>query len=576
MPERSLVLTAPVPVSGPNLVEHVATLLAADVLARHARERGRRLLWEAAFTGGGLAGQWAAEEELRRQGVDRLDLGRDAFAPRAAAVEEDRRAELGALLAGLGVTMDMEAATALGDEAGWAARTAFVRLFDAGLVVEDERVVDVCPHCGAVIPARRAVPDWLEAEAFLLRLTLVNGSELAGRIEVRCLDPELLPGAVAVVVPAGHPAAGRDAAVPLAGTTVPVAADPSVDEPRLLIPAHDGWALDLARRLGLSTPSVLDEAGVVRAGGPLDGLSRHAARAAAIPLLDAEGAIAMGEQVEVAVARCPACRTVLVPRLERHWFLAMEAIQATAVEAIRAGRIQACPPAAADELAATTGEGADWCVSQRLWIGEPVPAARCRDCGHVAVAGEQGASCGRCMGDLEADDQMLDTRFVGWVVPLAATGWPAGRRPPGEGAPPALLLVPPHHLVDVLAMVGLSLRLSGTVPFDQVAVAPAATGPGAAVGAFRTLVEEGGPGVARLALLSGEGDEAGARRLLAALDGGRPGAADPDRLEVAVADAFDAGTPATALPSLTAALAEGVPAADLDRMRALAAPFMGP
>ncbi|MGH9178904.1 MAG: class I tRNA ligase family protein, partial [Acidimicrobiales bacterium] len=292
MPERSLVLTAPVPISGPNLAEHVTALVAADVLVRHARGRGLRLPWGAAVCGGGLAGQYATDEELVREGLDRPALGRDAFATRAAAVEADRRAELGAVLDGLDVGLDLKAASALGAQAGRVARTAFVRLFDAGLVMEDERIVDVCPHCSAVIPAGRAVADQLDVEALLLRLTLMDGPEVVGRMEVRCLHPELLPGTAAVVVPAGHPAAGRSAAVPLAGTVVPVVADRSVDEPRLLTPAHDSWSLDLARRLGLSAPGILDRTGVVRAPGPLDGLARHAARAAAIPLLEAEGAVA--------------------------------------------------------------------------------------------------------------------------------------------------------------------------------------------------------------------------------------------------------------------------------------------
>jgi hypothetical protein len=279
--------------------------------------------------------------------------------------------------------------------------------------------------------------------------------------------------------------------------------------------------------------------------------------------------------VEVAAARCPVCGTVLVPRLEWHWFLAMEEIQAAAADAIRTGQVQASPPAAADELTRRAGPAPDWCVSQRLWVGEPVPAARCRDCDQVAVAAEPASSCGRCMGDLVPDDKVMDARFMAWVVPLAAAGWPAGGPAAGEDGKPSLLVVPQHHLADVLPTVGVGLRLTGTVPFDQVAVAPAAEG-GGSVTALRALVDEVGPQAARLALLCGGGDVAGASRVLADLEATRPGPADVDRLEAGAGAAFAAGTPAAALNLLTAVLAEGIPPGDLDRVRALAAPFVGP
>lgn len=473
MADRSLVVSGLAPASGPSLPAHLAALVAADGLVRAGRSDGVETAWAVALAGGGLAGQYAAEEELVREGLDRAHLGRESFAARADAIDRARRDALAPVLAALGVDVDLEEAAAAGRRAGLVARTAFVRLFETGLVREDERVVDVCPRCVTVVGTGDAVADELEGETLVLRMPGADGEIGAGPVEVRCPAPELLPGVVAVAVPPGHPGEGRVVAVPLTATTVAVVADPSVDEPTLVVPAHDGAALDLARRQGWLPVLVVDSSGVVRAPGPLYGLARYAARAAARQLLAAEGAVVAVEAGRERAARCPACTTVLVPKLGRHWFLARADLETAAADAVRDGLVDVAPAAAREELLSRAGDGPEWCVSRQLWVGEPLPVARCLDCGQEAVAVEPSTSCGRCMGHLVRGEAVLDGRFVASVWPLAAAGWPDG----GDGPAGCTVVVASCEQADAAAMVGLGLRLTGAAPCGRVVVvAPAAGG----------------------------------------------------------------------------------------------------
>lgn len=576
-----MVLTSPVPVTAPSLPAHLAAIVTADVLVRAAAAHGQALPWIAAVHAGGLAGQHAVEEDLIREGLDKAALGREAFAARAVALEADRRAGLATLLAGFGVGLDVEAAAASGQDAGRAARTAFVRLFEAGMLVEDERVVDVCPRCAAVVAGADALPDHLAVDDLCLRLPVLGALEATVRLEVRCLAPELLPGVVAVVVPPDHPAAGLSASVPMTAGAVPVVADPSVGEPTLLVPAHDAGALELSRRLGCAAVMVVGADGVVQAPGPLEGLARHAARVTAREMLDAEGAVVGVEEASEPTARCPACGTVLVPRLERHWFLAMGELETAAADAVRDGMVVVAPAGARDELLSRAGAGGEWCVSQPLWVGEPVPVGRCLDCGHVGVSVDAAASCGRCMGQVEAHDEVLDTRFIDCVWPLAATGWPAAARSPVEAHEPPLLVMAGHLLADVAPTVALALRLAGEVPFAAVALAPPAGGSRSAVTDeapevdLQALVDTGDPAVARVALLCDAADQAGAGEVVAGIRSPGQGSADLDGLENACAAALAAGTPAAALGMVVAAANEGVAPENVARLQALAAPFLG-
>ena len=564
-------LAGPLAVASPTGVGDLAALVSADVLARAARAAGQAPELTTAVVAGGLCHQFATEEDLRREGLDRAAVAAEEFAARVALVHEEAGRRLGAAAGALGVDVDVESAARAGDETAAAASVAFVRLFEAGLIVEAERVVDVCPRCATVAAGRDAVPGVVESQALVLRLAVLDGDDAVGWLDVRCPSPELVPGIVAVAVPEGHPAAGHTVAVPVAATVVPVVADPTAAEPLLLVPAHDAADLERARRSGLAPVAVVDATGTVRAPGPLDGLARHAARAAAARLLAAEGVVAAVEPASEPVARCAACRTVLVQLLGRHWFLAVADLETAAADAVREGAVVVSPSAARDELLALAGASDDWCLSSPTSPGRPLPVARCADCGSVDVAVDLASSCRRCMGDLVPEDAVLDARFVAGVWPLWSSGWPDGGRRGGDPATTALV-VPAERLADGLAMAALGLRLGGTVPFGElVAVPGAGDGPVDVVG----LVEDESTAVVRVALICGGADVGPGRDLVGRLEALPAGDADVRRLESAYAAAMDAGAPAAALGVLAAALAEGVPPEEAPQVRALAAPFLG-
>jgi valyl-tRNA synthetase len=388
---------------------------------------------------------------------------------------------------------------------------------------------------------------------------------------------------VAVAVPPHHPAAGTDATVPLAGRAVPVVADPLAvtEEPALLVPAHDADALDTAQRLGLLPIEVLNDLGEVCQPGSLQGLGRFAARTAAREALAAEDALTTAEPAPEPVNRCRRCGTALVPRLGLHWFLDMADLEVAAADLLREGTIDVSPPAARDELLARAGAPGTWCLSHQVWAGTPVPVATCLDCGQVAVDVEPSTSCGKCMGELVADDSVLDARFLGAVWPLAAAGWPT-RLPSEEDVATTTLLTTPTGLFRwALPMAALGQRLAGTAPFSRLVVAEVTASPEdpdpRLSADLDTLLDEAGAPAVRAALAAGTLDLDASRAFLAALDDPPAGSTDPDGLAAEVQGALDAAEPGAAYRLLSAALGEGVPPgpATASRLHHLAAPLLG-
>lgn len=188
----------------------------ADVPVRRASAEGFPLPWVAASLPGGLVGQRAAEGDLRREGLDRAALGREAFVARMSTLADLGQRQLSSVVAALGLDLDMNAAVIAGETVARAARTAFVRLFDAGVPVEADSVVGACPACATAVAQADAVPVDVDGEALTLRLALVDRPPgAADRIEVRCFAPELLPGLVAVAVPDASPLGGSAVVAPV-------------------------------------------------------------------------------------------------------------------------------------------------------------------------------------------------------------------------------------------------------------------------------------------------------------------------------------------------------------------------
>jgi valyl-tRNA synthetase len=574
VPEPLRVLSSPVRLTGQLHLAHLAALVSTDALLRRARAEGRPAEWPAAVLAGDLAGQTAVEQALAREGHDRSSLGYEAFVDRVRAFEADTRAAAAVLLEALGVEVDLEAGALDRKPVARAARTAFVRLYEAGLLTREERVVGTCPRCATVVDPADA--DTAHVEGELVRVEL-SDSEDGSALVVDVAAPELLPGVVAVVVPADHPAVGRTVHVPLGAKDVPVTADPEATSARVVVPAHDQADAELARRLGLGVVEVLDGEGIVCADGLLHGLSRYAARAAAKELLTTDQKIGGTAPVVEAVARCRRCRTVLVPRLGAHWFLSMADLEVAAADAVREGLLTFAPASAIEAFLERAGLGGEWCLSHQVWAGQPVPVSTCLDCARVAVEVEPSTSCGRCMGELVPDGSVLDARFVGAVWPLAAAGWPDG---PVEGAEHTMLVVSPSGVAKwALPMAALGLWLAGTVPFSRVAVHDVAVTPDdpdpTVSVELPTLLETEGRRVVRAALAAGGLDLDEARRLVAAVDDPPEGEADVDALVEGYLAAFAAGTPGVAVGLLSTALHEGIRPGAADRLRALAAPILG-
>ena len=146
-PPFSIVIPPP-NVTGSLHMGHALNATLQDILARWKRMSGYNVLWVPGTDHAGIATQNVVERELAKEGLDRYELGRDAFIERIWQWKAEYGGKIIHQLKKLGASCDWSRERFTLDEGlSRAVREVFVRLFEEGLVYRDNRLINWCPRC---------------------------------------------------------------------------------------------------------------------------------------------------------------------------------------------------------------------------------------------------------------------------------------------------------------------------------------------------------------------------------------------------------------------------------------------
>src|SRR5680860_528662 len=107
--EENYAIAVPPPnVTGSLHMGHALNGTIQDAMARKRRMEGRRVKWILGTDHAGIATQSVVEKELKKEGVSRHDLGRDAFVERVWEWREEYGARIIGQFKALGASLDYE------------------------------------------------------------------------------------------------------------------------------------------------------------------------------------------------------------------------------------------------------------------------------------------------------------------------------------------------------------------------------------------------------------------------------------------------------------------------------------
>ena len=476
--EPYCIVIPPPNVTGQLHMGHALDETLQDILIRYHRMKGDNTLWMPGTDHAGIATQAKVEEQLRGEGTNRYELGREKFLERVWQWKEKFGNRISYQLRTLGSSCDWERERFTMDKGCSAAvRKVFVQLYNEGLIYRGKRITNWCPKCNTALSDIEVEHETEQGHLWHLRYPFKDGS---GYVVVATTRPETMLGDTGVAV---HPdderyknLVGKTLILPLVNREIPLFADSYVDKEFgtgavKVTPAHDPNDFEMGLRNNLEQVKVINNDGTMTNDvGKYSGLDRYECRKQIVKDLEAGGFLVKVENHEHAVGHCHRCHTTIEPLISKQWFVKMETLAKPAIEAVKSGELQFVPERFTKIYINWLENIRDWCISRQLWWGHQIPAWYCDDCGEMTVSETDIDECPHCHGkNLRREEDVLDTWFSSALWPFSTLGYPEDT-PELKKFYPTSVLVTGYDIIFfwVVRMVMMGLKFRGEVPFRKV------------------------------------------------------------------------------------------------------------
>ena len=475
------IMLPPPNVTGTLHMGHAFQDTIMDALIRLHRMRGENVLWQPGTDHAGIATQMVVERQINAEGLNRRDMGREAFVARVWDWKEQSGNRIENQLRRLGASVDWSRHKFTMDaELSVAVTEAFVRLYDEGLIYRGQRLVNWDPVLHTALSDLEVVSEEETGHLWHFRYPLADGP---GHVVVATTRPETMLGDTAVAVHPEDPRyahlVGQQVLLPIANRPIPVIADDYVD-PEFgsgcvkITPAHDFNDYEIGSRHGLPMINVLDDDARLNDEVPAAyrGLDRFEARKKIVAEMDALGFLERIDDHKLMVPRGDRSGAVLEPYLTDQWYVNARELAGPAIEAVETGRIRFVPENWSKTYFEWMRNIQDWCISRQLWWGHRIPAWYDPDGGvHVGRTEEEARARSGLSADvaLVQDEDVLDTWFSSGLWPFSTLGWPKDT-PALSTWYPSTVLVTGFDIIFfwVARMVMMGMKFMGDVPFREV------------------------------------------------------------------------------------------------------------
>ena len=428
------IVMPPPNVTGQLHMGHAMDCTLQDILIRFKRMQGYSALWMPGYDHAGIATQIKVEEELRKEGLTRYDLGREKFLERVWDWKEKYGGRIVNQQRTLGSSCDWERHRFTMDEGcSKAVREVFVRLYEKGYIYKGSRIINWCPTCRTALSD--AEVEYSEKPGNLWHLRYPIKGEEGKYLVVATTRPETMMGDTGVAVNPNderyQDLIGKTCILPIMNRELPIVADDYVEMEFgtgcvKMTPAHDPNDFEVGQRHNLEIIRVIDDDGKINEnGGPYEGMDRYACRKQVIADLEAQGYLEKVEDYTHNVSTCYRCHNDVEPLISAQWFVKMEPLAKEAIRVVEDGETKFVPDRFSKTYLNWMENVHDWCISRQLWWGHQIPAWKCEKCGEYTVSQEDPTQCVHCgCHDIVREEDVLDTWFSSALWPFETLGWP--------------------------------------------------------------------------------------------------------------------------------------------------------
>jgi len=408
--EPYTIIMPPPNVTGTLHVGHALGMTIEDVLIRYQRMQGKRALWIPGTDHAAIATQSKVEGMIyKEENKTRHDLGREEFLCRVEIFAQDSHNTIVNQIKKLGASCDWSREAFTLDAArSRAVRTAFKRMYDAGLIYRGSRIVNWDPKLQTTVSDDEI--EWKEEIAPLYYLKY-------GPFTIATARPETKFGDKYVVM---HPADDRykdyehGQKIELEWINGPITAtvikDESIDMEfgtgaMTITPWHDATDFEIAERHKLDKEQIINERGILfPIAGEFGGQHIKKARPMIVEKLQSKGLIEkIDDKYTHRIATNSRGGGIIEPQIKLQWFIDVNkkwkvesgkskvvgastetSLKELMRNAVDSGQIDIVPDHFKKIYFHWIDNLRDWCISRQIWYGHRIPVWYC-GCGQTIV-----------------------------------------------------------------------------------------------------------------------------------------------------------------------------------------------
>ena len=457
-----------------------------DIIARYKRMNNYDVLFPQGWDCHGLPTEVKVEEI---HNITKSDVDREEFRKLCIQLTEENIEKMREQVKSLGISIDWDREyITMTDDYIKKSQTAFVRMYNAGLIYRGVHPVNWCPRCGTAIAF--AEVDYISRTSKLNHIKFPYVDDENKYLEIATSRPELLAACVGVVV---HPederykdVIGKKVRVPLFNQEVKVYPDEDVEKDfgtGVVMVCTFGDKTDVVwvNRHNLEVKKAIDEEGkLTEICGKYCGLTTEEGRQKIIEDLKKEGYLIKQEPLQQNVGGCWRCKTPIEIIVGNQWFVNVKKLLPEIRKMV--DEIKWVPEHMKLRLLQWIEDmDWDWCISRQRIFATPIPVWYCDKCGEIIVAKEEDLpidptkecpyTC-KCGNDkLTPETDVLDTWMDSSITPMVISGWlsdeeffknhyPVQLRPQG------------HDIIRTWAFYTMikSAALTGKKPWEEIVI----------------------------------------------------------------------------------------------------------
>ena len=437
--EPYTIVIPPPNVTGILHMGHVLNNTLNDVLVRKARMDGKNACWVPGTDHASIATENKVVAKLAKQGIRKEDLTREEFLKHAWEWKEEHGGIILQQLRKLGASCDWDRTKFTMEPAlSEAVIATFCHFYNKGMIYRGVRMVNWDPVALTAISDDEVIHKDTKSHFYHLKYYVSDG---AGNptdkyLVIATTRPETIMADAAICV---NPAderhfwlKGKKVLIPLIGREIPVIEDDYVEMDfgtgcLKVTPAHDAHDYEIGLRHNLPVMDIIDDHGRLNEEAQiLVGQDRFEARENIVKMLEESGNLVKVEEYISPVGYSERTDAVIEPKLSAQWFLKMEELAKSALDAVESGRIKFIPDKYRNTYRHWMENAHDWCISRQLWWGQRIPAYYLPDGSIIveetaekALAAAQKINPALTAADLRQDEDVLDTWFSSWLWPMS-------------------------------------------------------------------------------------------------------------------------------------------------------------